>query len=209
MKFEDIKDRKRKLNFNSFFECRVVWFSILLGLIFFGWPGLLTYGPLYAIELGLTNSSMFLLSIGIGLLLSRFISKVFIDRDRQKITNLIPLFMILIGYMSIGFIREEIGFLIGGCFLGIGYSLAFTIYQAMAFDLVEPESRGACSGTLILGQDIGATIGLYAYGYMAEIFGSYSASYSLVAVEMILPIILFFFIIAPDYSKKLIAIRKN
>ena len=108
----------------------------------------------------------------------------------------------IIGHGVIGFIQSKTSFLLGAVILGSGYGLAFSIFKKMAYDMVEPERRGRLSGTIFFAQDIGATIGLYAYSFIADIFGSYAHSYRMASIVTILPLIVLLLIAAPDYKRK-------
>jgi MFS family permease len=202
LKFKDIKTKETKLALNEIIEPRALWFAVILGISFIGWPGVLTYGPLYSQEIGLSFTGYFFLVYGIGLLASQFITR-YVQVDGKPEMTGISLVLVIIGHAIIGFIKTRVSFLVGAVFIGAGYGLSFSIFKKMAFDLVEPERRGRCSATLFLIQDIGATIGLYAYGYTSEFFGSFAYSYQMSAIVTILPLILLLVFVAPYYNRNI------
>ena len=202
LKFEDIKTETNRLALDELFEPRAIWFALTLGLLFIGWPGVLTFGPLYSKEIGMSFTGYFFLVFGIGLLLSQFVAKIVLADDRPPALTGVSLVLAIIGHGVIGFIQSKASFLIGAVILGSGYGLAFSIFKKMAYDMVEPERRGRCSGTIFFAQDIGATIGLYAYSFIADIFGSYAHSYRMASIVTILPLIVLLLIAVPDYKRK-------
>ena len=202
MGFEDIKTKSNTLSINEIIEPRVLWFALVQGLYFIGWPSILTFGPLYAREIGLDFIGNFYLVYGIGLLLSRPVSQL-IQKDRMPISmNAISIAIVVLGHTIIGFFPTSTGFLIGAVFLGTGYGLCSALLQKLAFDLVKPEQRGRCSGTLFIGKDIGNIIGMYAFAFTAQAFGSYSFSYLMTAIVTLAPLLLLIFVALPDYQQK-------
>ncbi|HUV15109.1 MAG TPA: MFS transporter [Pelolinea sp.] len=202
MKFEDIKTYTNRLSLKEIFEPRAIWFSLILGMLFIGWPGVLTYGPLYSIEVGLSFGGFYFLSFGIGLILSQFIAKAILGENKPPALTALAIALVIAGHAVIGFLRSRAGFLGGAVLIGAGYGLSFSIFNKLAFDLVEPERRGRCSATIYIAQDIGATIGIYAYSFVAESFGSFSYSYLMAAAVTILPVILLLLFALPDYKRK-------
>ena len=111
-------------------------------------------------------------------------------------------FALVLGVTFIGFLNSKVGFLTGAVFIGAGYGMALSIFKKMAYDLVEPERRGRCSATIFVTQDIGATIGIYAYGFLAESLGSFSYSYIMAAAVTIVPLGILLLVALPDYKRK-------
>jgi len=202
LKFDDIKTKSNKFSLKEIFDPRVIWFALVLGFTFIGWPGVLTYGPLYSLEVGLSFGGYYFLAFGFGLLLSRFIGNIIMGENKSPTLTAFSLVLVIIGHGLIGFLNTKIGFLIGAVFIGSGYGMALSIFKKLAYDLVEPERRGRCSATIFIAQDLGATIGIYAYGFIAESLGSYSYSYLMAAVITIVPLVLLLLVALPDYKRK-------
>ncbi|MCJ7623510.1 MAG: MFS transporter, partial [Anaerolineaceae bacterium] len=202
LKFDDIKTTSNKFSIKEIFEPRVIWFALILGITFIGWPGVLTYGPLYSLEVGLSFGGYFFLAFGCGLLLSRLISNSIMGADKPLAFTAFALVLVIVGHCVIGFLKNRVGFLSGAVFIGAGYGMALSIFKKLAYDLVEPERRGRCSATIYIAQDVGASIGIYAYGYLAESFDSFSYSYLMAAAVTILSLILLLLVALPDYKQK-------
>lgn len=202
MKFADIKSEDNHFSLWEIFEPRAIWFAIIMGTLFMGWPGVLTYGPLYSLEVGLAFGGTFFLSFGIGLILSQFIARLIIGEERPPAFTALAILLVITGHCIIGFTRNQIGFLAGAVFIGAGYGLSFSIFTKLAFDMVVPERRGRCAGTLYIAQDIGATIGIYAYSFVAELTGTYSTGYLMAGAASIIPAAVLLTFALPDYARK-------
>jgi MFS family permease len=205
LKFDDIKTISNNISLKVIFEPRVIWFALILGITFIGWPGVLTYGPLYSLEVGLSFGGYFFLAFGCGLLLSRSISNTITGENKSPAFTALALVLVVVGYSMIGFLNSKVGFLSGAVFIGAGYGMTFSIFMKLAYDLVEPERRGRASSTIFIAQDVGVIIGIYAYGYLAESLGSFSYSYLMAAAVTILPLILLLLFALPDYKRKYIS----
>lgn len=205
LKFEDIKGSDNHLSVGEIFEPSVLWFALLMGTLFIGWPGVLTYGPLYSLEVGLEFGGVFFLALGVGLLSSRPIAKWILGGSRSNVYTAIAILMVIAGHSAIGSIRNVPGFLIGAALIGAGYGLSFSIFTKFGFDLVPPEKRGRCSGTLYIAQDLGATIGIYAYSGVAEATGTLANAYLMAAGITLIPLALLLFAALPDYRRKISA----
>jgi len=88
--------------------------------------------------------------------------------------------------------------------IGAGYGISFSIFTKLAFDLVVPERRGRCSGTLYISEDLGATIGIYAYSFIAESTGTFSNAYLMAAGISIVSLMVLLLAALPDYLGKTI-----
>lgn len=202
LKFDDIKTETNRFSINEIFEPRAIWFSLIMGIVFIGWPGILTYGPLYSIEVGLPFVGLFFLSFGIGLILSQFIARYILGEGKPPSLTAISLILVISGHSVIGFSHSQVGLLAGAIVIGSGYGLAFSIFAKMAFDLVNPKRRGRCSATLFIAQDIGATIGIYAFSFVAEAYGSFSFSYLMAGAATVLSLVILLVFALPDYKRK-------
>ena len=202
LKFDDIKTETNKFSLKEIFEPRAIWFSLIMGIVFIGWPGILTYGPLYSLEIGLPFVGLFFLSFGIGLILSQFIAKLILGEGKPLSLTAITLLLVICGHSVIGFSHSQPGLLAGAVIIGSGYGLAFSIFAKMAFDLVKPKQRGRCSATLFIAQDIGAILGIYSFSFVAEAYGSFSYSYLMAAAATVLPLVILLVFALPDYKRK-------
>jgi MFS family permease len=203
LKFHDIRAATNQFAAREIFEPRAFWFALIMGILFIGWPGVLTYSPLYSLEVGLSFGGFFFLAFGTGLILSQFIAKIILNEARSKTFTAFAILLVVTGHGIIGLIRNQTGFLLGAVFIGAGYGLSFSIFTKLAFDLVVPERRGRCSGTLYIVEDLGATIGIYAYSFIAEATGTFANAYLMAAGISAVSLTLLLLIALPDYQKRI------
>jgi MFS family permease len=203
LKFHDIHTATNRFAPKEVFEPRAIWFALLMGILFIGWPGVLTYSPLYSLEVGLSFGGFFFLAFGSGLILSQFIAKIILSETRSKSYTAFAILLVVAGHSIIGLVRNQAGFLLGAVFIGAGYGLSFSIFTKLAFDLVIPERRGRCSGTLFIVEDLGATIGIYAYSFIADATGTFANAYLMAAGISLISLSLLLFVALPDYKKRI------
>ncbi len=203
MPYKDIRNPGAVFSLNTSFETKVYRIAAVLSFLLMGMPALFTFGPLYAKELGVGSTGLFLLFYGSGLLISRKLCQYLVDMDNPKNVGIITIGVIIIGYSIIGIINTSFGFFLGSCLLGIGYGMVFAVFSPMALRLVEPCRRGACNATLILGQDIGSFIGLYLVSWTAQIYKGYNNSYLIIGLIMFIPLGIFVYFGLPHYLKML------
>lgn len=203
LKTKDIKDPEVKFSIKSFFEIRVVWIAFVLCVLFFGWPGLSAYSPLYADELGLSSRGIFLICYGMGSFAATFLNNKLSRNNWPQKSAFLSLLLILGGFSLIGSVRMVFAFISGGLILGLGYGIAFATFPAMAMNLVRPEERGKSNATTLIGQDIGAVLGSLGIGFVAEITKSYQYSYLLLAGLTFIPLLFLTIRVIPHYEKQL------
>jgi len=203
MRFKDITTEKITFSFSDILEPRVMWITLILGINFIGWPGILNFGPLYAEEVGLAFAGLLFTAYGVGLIISRPVIKFTERRGAPLSLKAVGVLALIAGHAIIGFVNHPRGFLFGMVFLGLGYGYCFAVLQKLAFDLVEPERRGRCAATIYLNQNLGSTIGRFIFGYTAQSAGTYAVTYQISAAVCVVPLFILLFISLPDYKRKL------
>lgn len=173
-----------------------------MGVLFIGWPGVLTYSPLYSQEIGLNFGGSFFLAFGVGLVLAQLITKVILEKSKSIFINSLAIVLVICGHGVIGLTHNQTGFLIGAVIIGMGYALSFSIFTKLTFDLVIPERRGRCSGTLFIVEDLGATIGIYTYSFIAESTGTFANAYLMAAGVSVVSLLVLCLAALPDYLRK-------
>ncbi len=203
LKFEDIKTDKNHFAPREVFEPRAMWFALVMGVLFIGWPGVLTYSPLYSQEIGMDFGGSFFLAFGVGLILAQLITKIILGESKSIFFTAIAIVLVILGHSIIGLTRNPTGLLIGAVVIGAGYGISFSIFTKLAFDLVVPERRGRCSGTLYISEDLGATIGIYVYSFIAGTTGTFANAYLMAAGISGVSLAILIFTALPDYKKRL------
>lgn len=202
MRYKDIKNPKAAFSLKSLFEGKVIWLALVQCLCWSGAAGFMTYSTLYAKSAGFAGIGTFFLLYGVGLLVSRFLTRITFDKKGPKVAVIMAISLLFMGYALIGFIHREISFVTGALFLGAGYGLLNSTLLSMAMQVVIPERRGACNATMYFGQDGGISLGSFLMGLVIDATGSYTSAYSSVAIFMIMPFLLFIFVAWNNFKKK-------
>ena len=203
MPYKDVRNPAATFSMNTSFEGKAYRIAAVLCFLMLGMPGLFTFGPLYAQQLGVGSKGLFLLFYGCGLLISRRLCRNLVNMDDPKKVATVTIALILVGFSMIGSIHSTVGFFLGSCILGIGYGMVFAIFSPMALRLVDPCRLGACNATLIFGQDIGSFLGLYVFSWSVQVFENYSTPYLLIGLMMVIPLGIFYKSGLPHYLKML------
>ena len=203
MRFKDIKDPKAVFSLKDLFEGNVIWLALIQCLGWVGAANTLTYVPLYAQDAGYSHYGIYYLIYGVGMIGSRFLTGYAFDKKGPKVSGVLALSLLVLGYGLVGFTHAEVAFLSGGLFLGLGYGLLNSTLLAMAMQIVRPERRGACSATMFFGQDAGISLGSIFLGKIIDATGNYSSSFTSASIFTLIPIVLFIFVAMKSYSKKI------
>ena len=152
--------------------------SLLGGLVFFAYGGLLTFIPLYARSLGLEESvSAFFAVFALVILATRpFIGGIF-DKKGADYTVYPGFLLFFVGFLCFAAARTPVAFFFAAAVLGAGFGALSPAFQTLAVASVAPERAGLATATYFWSLDISvgfaaATLGLFAanFGY-ASLYG--------------------------------------
>lgn len=152
--------------------------SLLGGLVFFAYGGLLTFIPLYAHSLGLEGSvSAFFAVFALVILATRpFIGSIF-DKKGADYTVYPGFLLFFVGFLCFAAARTPVAFFFAAAVLGAGFGALSPAFQTLAVASVAPERAGLATATYFWSLDISvglaaATLGLFAanFGY-ATLYG--------------------------------------
>ena len=152
--------------------------SLLGGLVFFAYGGLLTFIPLYARSLGLEESvSAFFAVFALVILATRpFIGRIF-DKKGADCTVYPGFLLFFVGFLCFAAARTPVAFFFAAAVLGAGFGALSPAFQTLAVASVAPERAGLATATYFWSLDISvgfaaATLGLFAanFGY-ATLYG--------------------------------------
>ena len=152
--------------------------SLLGGLVFFAYGGLLTFIPLYARSLGLEESvSAFFAVFALVILATRpFIGGIF-DKKGADYTVYPGFLLFFVGFLCFAAARTPVAFFFAAAVLGAGFGALSPAFQTLAVASVAPERAGLATATYFWSLDISvgfaaATLGLFAanFGY-ATLYG--------------------------------------
>ena len=152
--------------------------SLLGGLVFFAYGGLLTFIPLYAHSLGLEGSvSAFFAVFALVILATRpFIGSIF-DKKGADYTVYPGFLLFFVGFLCFAAARTPVAFFFAAAVLGAGFGALSPAFQTLAVASVASERAGLATATYFWSLDISvglaaATLGLFAanFGY-ASLYG--------------------------------------
>jgi predicted MFS family arabinose efflux permease len=105
-------------------------------------------------------------------------------------------------YAALALWRTPPGYFFAAVLLGPGMGMLFPSLGAMAANLVPAERRGAANATVGVAIDVGIGAGANVMGYVAQALGSYAAMYLVAALAMVLPALLVFLKVIPQYHRQ-------
>ncbi|MGM9801958.1 MAG: MFS transporter [Candidatus Limisoma sp.] len=158
------------LSLDRFFLRNSIPEGITLTTFAFSSATLTTYLAIYGkTELGIyAGSGVYFLLLAAGLIASRIATNKLV-RD-GKIVRCVKMGMALV---TLGFVlftewRCNFGFYLSAIIIGVGYGTMCPSYQSMFIDLAPNSRRGTANSTYLTSWDVGAGIGIFFAGYLAE-----------------------------------------
>lgn len=146
--------------------------SLLGGLVFFAYGGILTFIPLYAASLHLSDSTgLFFAIFALVIVLSRpVVGNVF---DRMGASAIVyPGFIIFMaGFMVFSQVTSQVTLLIAAAILGLGFGALSPAFQTLAIQSVPAERAGAATATYFWFLDIFVGLAAMLLGFVAKLFG--------------------------------------
>jgi MFS family permease len=191
------------LSRSSLFEPRVAWLALATVLTLPGYGGVVTFGTLYAAELGVASAGLFFTVYAVSVLLTRVVAGRTFDRYGPRPVAACSLICLAASYAALGLLRSELGYFTAALLLGPGMGMAFPLLSAMTANLVPASRRGAANATVGVAIDVGIGGGSNLMGYVAQALGSYSGMYQVAALAMLLPAVVFFLKVIPQYERHL------
>ena len=192
---------EKVMSLDRFFLTKATLGSIALALTSFNYGQICSYVPIYAKnEIGMeSGSGLFFIAMAGGLIISRLAtSKMMYRGDLNKIIY-IGMAILIIGMALFVFVQNEISFYISAVIIGIAYGFSSPAFQAMFINLAHHNQRGTANSTYYIAYDIGIGTGILAGGAIAEKY-SYSMSFLVGLVLIVLSLILFRLATAPYYN---------
>jgi len=152
-------------------EWPVLFLSITMTMIAFGYGGLTTFSALFADELQAYPRSLFLSSMAATMLLGRLTVGRTMDRVGHR-RVLLPCLLISATGMSLLVIAQgTLTLALAGMVFGAGFGLLYPSYTAYIMAHVPSARRGAAFGAMLAAFDVGVGSGSTALGGLIHQFG--------------------------------------
>ena len=149
-------------------EWRVMWLSVPMALISFGYGGLTSFSALFADALQVSPRGLFLTAMAASILVSRLTVGRSIDRLGHRRVLVPSLAGPAIGLAILAAAQGPVTFALAGLAFGVGFGLMYPAYTAYVMDHVAPHRRGAAFGAMLAAFDTGIGTGSSMMGWIVH-----------------------------------------
>ena len=131
---------------------------------------LTTYLAIYGKqELGIySGSGVFFLVLSVGLILSRVFTNKWVRRGYIIENVKAGMILVVVGFLVFVGISHMAAFYVSALIIGLGYGTMCPSYQSMFINLAPNSRRGTANSSYLTSWDVGAGIGIFSGGYIAE-----------------------------------------
>jgi predicted MFS family arabinose efflux permease len=162
------QNHDKPLSISKLFDYNSIQPSLNLLVVMSTYGALTAFVSLYGREVGVENASLFFLICAIGIIFSRISVGKTLDRQGPKNVLSNSIFLMIVGYSSLAFFKNAIGFYISAAIIGYGIGVVFPTFQTLINNLAPSNRRGAANSTLYTALDAGIALGMAASGYIAQ-----------------------------------------
>lgn len=152
--------------------------------------------PVMAQERQLAGDAWFFIISALLLLAARFVNTKLIQNFGNKKVFYAADFLYIAAFVRIAFAYSPFMLFAGAALYGVGAGFIHPIVNTAAVSRCAPEKRGLATGTFMMSQDLGMTIGAAVWGFLSESTG-FTAVYLAVAVLLIIMLIVFRKVLLP------------
>ena len=152
-------------------EWRVLFLSVGMMLMSFGWGALTSFSSLFADEIGVAPRSLFLTAMSVATLTGRLTVGRTLDRREYRTVLLRCFIAPPIGLALFALAQGQISVVFAALVFGAGFGLTHPAYTAYVMGHVAPNRRGAAFGAMLAAFDTGIGLGSSSMGWMAHAFG--------------------------------------
>ncbi|MBQ8603238.1 MAG: MFS transporter [Oscillospiraceae bacterium] len=151
-------------------------------IIFFamGTASVYSFVPLMAQERDISHIGLFFTVSAVGLLISRVFNASFCKKAGEKKVFYTGAVMFSVGFAILAFSYSTLMMLAAAAVYGVGAGFVHPVANTRAVKNCDPADRGLATGTFMMSQDLGMTIGAVVWGLISENIG-FTAVYITVA----------------------------
>ncbi len=161
-------------------EWRVIFLSVAMAMMAFGYGAITSFSALYADFLSVTPRSLFLMAMAAMTMVGRLTIGRRIDRLGHRKVLLRCFLAPPVGLALLAMATGQVSFLVAALVFGAGFGLAHPAYAAYVMQHVSPLRRGAAFGAMLAAFDTGVGLGSSTTGWLVQHFG-YRASFGAAA----------------------------
>jgi predicted MFS family arabinose efflux permease len=152
-------------------EWRVLFLSVGMALMSFGWGSLTSFSSLFADEIGVMPRSLFLSAMSVATLTGRLTIGRTLDRRGYRSVLLRCFLAPPAGLALLALAQGPVSVVISALVFGAGFGLTHPAYTAYIMGHVTPARRGAAFGAMLAAFDTGIGLGSSTMGWLAHAFG--------------------------------------
>lgn len=177
------ENRKKGFHISDFLEKKALPSVILGGLVFFAYGGVLTFVPMYARSLGLSElSGLFFMTFAIVIVFTRPFVGALYDRRGPDAVIIPGLLLFSLGLLLFSFWDGPFLLILSSALLGIGFGALSPSLQTLAVQCAPPSRAGVATSTYFWSQDISIGLAGAILGLSVNFLG-----YSLMYLSICLP----------------------
>lgn len=152
-------------------EWRVLFLSVAMGLVSFGYGGLTSFSALFSDWLHVAPRSLFLSVMAVAILAARLLLGRRLDAVGHRRMMLPALVVPAAGLLVLAGAQGETSFLIAAALFGGGFGLMYPAFAAYVMGHVTAQRRGAAFGAMIAAFDMGIGTGSSTIGWVIGGYG--------------------------------------
>lgn len=156
-------------------EWPVLWLSVTMTMIAFGYGGLTTFSALFADSIEAYPRSLFLTTMAVTMLVGRLTLGRLLDRLGHRRVLLPCLLLTAFGMSLLVIAQGTLTLALAGLTFGAGFGLLYPAYTAYIMSHVPAARRGAAFGAMLAAFDVGVGSGSTTLGGLIHQFGYRSA----------------------------------
>ncbi len=156
-------------------EWPVLWLSVTMTMIAFGYGGLTTFSALFADSIEAYPRSLFLTTMAVTMLVGRLTLGRVLDRLGHRRVLLPCLLLTAFGMSLLVIAQGTLTLALAGLTFGAGFGLLYPAYTAYIMSHVPAARRGAAFGAMLAAFDVGVGSGSTTLGGLIHQFGYRSA----------------------------------
>lgn len=170
---------------SRFIEVRSLFASLLGGMVFFAYGGILSFISLYAKDLGLAHiTGLFFTVFALAIVLSRPVIGPVFDHLGAKFIIYPGFVLFIAGLLLFSQVKAEVPFLIAAAIIGLGFGALSPSFQTLAIQSVPPDRAGAATATYFWFLDIFVGLAAAILGFVA-LYTSYEFMYGAVSTAVL------------------------
>jgi MFS family permease len=176
--------------------------AVTAGFLSFGYGGVSSFVPLYALQKGLANPGLYFALYATSLLLSRFLAGRLSDRVGRRSVILPGYTLYLVGMVVFALAPSPLVLLAAAVLMGLGFGTAHPVLMTLAIDQVPPSRRGSSVSQFQLFYDLGIGLGSIGVGFILDATGqNYPATFLIATAVGLLGLIGYWFLDKGGSSK--------